>query len=128
MRMKTNERIKRLLEITPGLISWCIITFFILLAVFKPVTCAVFIIIFDFYWIIRTCYLTTLLLLAHRKLSKQDGKDWLKECESVKADIDYKKLYHLIIFPIFKEGPDVLRPSLEALLASRYLRDKMIVV
>lgn len=126
--MKNSQRINRLLEIIPGSISWCIIILFILLAVFKPVTCAVFIIIFDFYWIIRTCYLTTLLLIAHHKLSKQEGKDWLKECENIKANADWKKLYHLIIFPIFKEGPDVLKPSLQALLSSHYPRDKMIVL
>jgi len=46
--------LKRFLEIIPGGISWGLIITLVFLAIFKPVACAVFIIIFDFYWIIRT--------------------------------------------------------------------------
>jgi len=116
------------LEIIPGGISWGIIIFFISLAIFKPVACAILIIIFDFYWIIRTSYLTTLLVMAYRKLSKEKGKDWISEYEALNQDKDWRDLYHLIIFPVYKEGPEILRPSLEALEFSHYPKDKMIVV
>lgn len=126
--MQGNQRIKRILEILPGLISWGIIIFFILLAIFKPVACAIFIIVFDFYWIIRTTYLTTLLIMAQRKLSRQRMRDWLSECQRIGADSGLLKLYHLVIFPVYKEGPDILKPSLESLRQNNYPKDKMIVV
>ena len=126
--MNGNLKIKRVCEILPGLSSWGIIIFFIELAIFRPVACAVLIIIFDFYWIIRTSYLTTLLLIAYRKLSQQKGKDWLSDCQRAPSSLDWKKLYHLIIFPVYKEGPEILRPSLEALRKNRYPKDKMIVI
>ena len=141
------QKIKRFLEIIPGSISWGIILFFILLAVFNPVACAILIIIFDFYWIIRTVYLTTLLVMAYRKLHKQKDRDWLSECQNlspvrnsaqrdgnngisngVSPRQDWRKLYHLIIFPVYKESPAVLRASLEALRQSHYPKEKMIVV
>lgn len=121
-----NARLKRCLEIVPGIISWGIIILFIALAVFKPVACAIMIIIFDFYWIIRTIYLTTLLFLAHRQLAKQKNKDWFGDC--LKLGKEWQELHHLIIFPVYKEGPDILRPSLGALRQCHYPKDKMILV
>lgn len=123
-----KKRAKRLLAIIPGGISWGIIVFFALLAVFNPAACAVLIIIFDFYWIIRTTYLTTLLILAYRQLHKQKDRDWLNQCRSQGPGYDWQKIYHLVIFPVYKEGPEVLGPSLEALRLSRYPKDKIIVV
>ena len=126
--MYNAKRIKRYLEIIPGAISWGIIIVLISLSIFKPVACAISIIVFDFYWIIRTIYLSTLLVLAHRRLFQEKGKDWLSECQGLDAAGDWSKLYHLIIFPVYKEGLGVLRPSLEALRNSRYPKEKMIVV
>lgn len=118
-------RHKRFLEVIPGALSWGIIIIFVLLALLRPVTCAILIIIFDFYWIIRTIYLTTLLIMAYWQLSQQKDKDWLRECERLK---DWQKVYHLIIFPVYKESLAVLRPSLEALRQTHYPKERMIVV
>ena len=126
--MNESKKIKRLLEIIPGASSWLIIFFLVGLAMFKPVACAVVIIVFDFYWIIRTAYLTTLLLMAHRKLLKDKNKNWLKVCQHLSSRHDWQGLHHLIIFPVYKEGIDILRFSLKALLESQYPKDRMIVV
>ncbi len=126
--MNENKKIKRILEIIPGALSWLIIATLICLAIFKPVSCAVIIIVFDFYWIIRTGYLTTLLLLAHRKLLRDKNKDWLEVCQSLPPKYDWKNLQHLIIFPVYKEGVDILRASLEALRVSHYPKERMTVV
>lgn len=119
---------RRILEVIPGATSWGIIVFFVVLAIFHPVACAVIIIIFDFYWIIRTTYLTTLLVMAHRRLNKQKENDWLDECKKLSPRKDYREIYHLVIFPVYKEGPDILRPSLKALEECHYPKEKMIVV
>jgi cellulose synthase/poly-beta-1,6-N-acetylglucosamine synthase-like glycosyltransferase len=145
--VNNTQKIKRYLEIIPGFVSWGIILFFILLAILNPIACAILIIIFDFYWIIRTVYLTTLLVMAYRKLHKQKDRDWLSECQNlsprtncnideskhaigagVSPPADWQKLYHLIIFPVYKEGPAILRASLEALRQAHYPKEKMIVV
>jgi hypothetical protein len=126
--MNNPQRLKRLLEIIPGAISWGVIIFFVVLAVWHPVTCAILIIIFDFYWIIRTLYLTILLIMAHRKLFRQKNRNWLEDCKNLEPAHDWQRLYHLIIFPVYKEGLEVLRPSLEAIRKCHYPKDKMIVV
>lgn len=126
--MENNDRVKRYLEIIPGVVSWGIIIFLVTLAVTKPVACAIIIITFDFYWIIRTGYLTTLLVMAYRRLSKEKDRDWLGDCQRLGPAHGWRKLYHLVIFPVYKEGPAILKASLEALKQARYPKDKMIVV
>jgi cellulose synthase/poly-beta-1,6-N-acetylglucosamine synthase-like glycosyltransferase len=126
--MTENKRIKRILEIIPGFLSWLIIAGLVCLSIFKPVICAVIIIVFDFYWIIRTAYLTTLLLMAHRKLLKDKNKNWLRVCENLSPKYDWGSIYHLVIFPVYKEAPDILRASLKALQECQYPKDKLIVV
>ncbi|MDD5059512.1 MAG: glycosyltransferase family 2 protein [Candidatus Omnitrophica bacterium] len=120
--------LKRIFEVIPGGLSWSIIIALILLSIFNPVMGAVIIITFDFYWIIRTAYLTTLLVMAQHRLAKEKNKDWLSRCLKLPPEQGFKELYHLIIFPIYNEGLDILRPSLEALSTTSYLKEKLIVV
>jgi cellulose synthase/poly-beta-1,6-N-acetylglucosamine synthase-like glycosyltransferase len=120
--------LKRLLEMAPGGLSWGIIILLILLAFLHPVSCAIIIISFDFYWIIRTVYLTTLLVMAHQRLFQQKNEKWLKYCKGLPVNLGFAQLYQLVIFPVYNEGVEVLRPSLEALSASHYPLDKIIVV
>ena len=125
--MVTHKGFYRVLEVIPGLISWGIIVFLIALAVINPLACAVVIIVFDFYWIIRTSYLTTLLIMGYRNLYRQSDRHWWQDCLRQHPQ-KVSKLYQLIIFPVYKEGLDILRPSLEALRNTQYPKDKMIVV
>ncbi len=120
--------LKRSLEVIPGALSWGIIILLIALSVRYPVAGAMVIITFDFYWIIRTVYLTTLLIMAHHRISCQKGEDWLKRCLALGAGSGWRDLYQLVIFPVYNEGLEVLRPSLSALSSSHYPKDKFIVV
>ncbi|MCX5693810.1 MAG: glycosyltransferase family 2 protein [Candidatus Omnitrophica bacterium] len=119
---------KRALEIIPGGLSWGIIIVLIALSFLHPVSSAIIIISFDFYWIIRTVYLTTLLVMAHHRLFRQRNEDWLTRCQDLSADLGFSQLYQVVIFPVYNEGLEVLRPSLAALSAIRYPKDKLIVV
>lgn len=123
-----KRKIKRVLEIIPGGVSWGIIIFLVALAIVKPVACAVLIIVFDFYWIIRTTYLSTLLLLSYHKLFKLRDRDYLAACRALASQKECTELYHLVIFPVYQESPQILIASLESLKAARYPKDKMIVV
>jgi hypothetical protein len=120
--------LKRILEIIPGGLSWGIIILLILLSFLHPVSSAIIIISFDFYWIIRTVYLTTLLVMAHQRLFQQKNEDWLARCQSLALRLGFAELYQVVIFPVYNEGLEVLRPSLSALSASRYPKEKIIVV
>jgi cellulose synthase/poly-beta-1,6-N-acetylglucosamine synthase-like glycosyltransferase len=126
--MNREKDLQRTLEIIPGAISWGIILTLAGLAILRPTVCAIAIIVFDFYWIIRTTYLTTLLIMAYRRLAKEQKHDWLRECYGLSPAQDWQRIHHLIIFPVYNESLEVLRPSLEALRQCRYPKEKMIVV
>jgi len=126
--MNKRSTFIRLLEILPGTISWSILIILIALAIFRPVACAVIIIIFEFFWIIRSLYLTTLLIMAYHKLAQQKNKDWLLSCQNSDIKKNWKDIYHLVIFPTYKEGLEILRPSLEALKNCNYPKDKLVVI
>jgi len=126
--MSRELRNKRFFEVIPGALSWGIIVFLVVLSIYKPIACAVLIIVFDFYWIIRTIYLTTLLILAYRRLSKEKNRDWLFSCQELNRPRDWREIYHLVIFPVYKESVEVLRASLRAIRESRYPKERMIVV
>ena len=119
---------RRVLEIIPGGLSWGIIIALILLSIIHPVASALIIITFDFYWIIRTVYLTTLLIMAHQRLFRQRNKDWLQYCLDLSPDKGFSSLYQLVIFPVYNEGLEVIRPSLTALAKSHYPKDKIILM
>jgi len=146
-----DRKLYRFLEILPGFLSW--ITLIILLAgsYFKPVWVAYFIIAFDVYWLLLVLYLGLYLFLSFRKLKKNTAIDWRQKCEELKTspvcsnDSDYtisqknktclassgfawEEVIHLVVFPTYNEGLEVIRPSFQALVDDGYPTDKMIVV
>ena len=102
--MNKTLTLKRILEIIPGGLSWSIIVSLILLSFLHPVSSAIIIISFDFYWIIRTVYLTTLLVMAHSRLFRQRNEDWLARCLNLSSNLGFLELYQVVIFPVYNEG------------------------
>jgi hypothetical protein len=128
--MKNERFYKRLFEIIPGLLTWTTIIGLFLLAFVKPLWVAIFVITFDLYWVIRTSYLTTLLLVAYRRLALERRYNWLRRAAEV-APLDGLKqedIYHAVLFPSYKEGLDILTPSIMALERTNYPKDKIIVI
>ena len=128
--MEKNRFYRRLFEIIPGLLTWTTLGGLFILAFFRPLWVAIFVITFDLYWVIRISYLTFLLVFAYRRLSKEKKIDWLKESLAAGSvdGLEYKNIYHAILFPSYREGPEILTPSIEALEKANYPKEKMIVV
>jgi hypothetical protein len=127
--MKRDERLRRFFEILPGLCTWTTILGLVLFSVIKPLWVAIFIIVFDLYWVIRVGYFTTLLIFAYRRLEVEKKINWLKRCEELEAidGLKSSNIYQAVLFPVYKEGPEVLTSSIKALIQSNYDKKKMIV-
>jgi hypothetical protein len=117
---------KRLLEILPGFLSWFTIFFIFFISFKKPVAAAIFIILFDIYWLLRLIYLYLHLRITFVEMKKNLKINWFDELK--KTNQDWEKLYHLVIFPMYKESYDVVRESFLSLLNTNYPKDKFIVV
>jgi cellulose synthase/poly-beta-1,6-N-acetylglucosamine synthase-like glycosyltransferase len=95
-----------------------------LLSYYAPLYAAFFIIAFDFYWLLKTVYLSTYLRRNWRRMRHNQVLDWTKMLENVKAD----HVYHVVLLPFYKEGIEVVEKCLRALQHSHYDKKKFLVV
>ncbi len=123
-----EEKIKRILEIIPGFLSWFMIIFLIVLFLVKPLVAIVIIIIYLLYWVARLLYSSILLLLAHYRLHSKKNNDWLSMCESVASDLKFENIIHVVLYTIYKEPENLITDSLNFLKETDYPSGKIIVV
>ncbi len=121
----------RLFEAFPGAMSWLIL----LLAVFfswkRPFWVAIFIICFVIFWFFRTIYFSIYLWFSYKKMEKNKRIDWIQrlaELSKKNKKIDWRKIYHLIVIPMYKEPLEIVRENFQFLEKSDYPKEKMIVV
>ena len=117
----------RFLEIIPGTLSWLTIILVIVLSWQRPIWIAVFIICFDIYWLLKTLFLSIHQQASYKKMDKNLKTNWLEKLDSLPVTT-WPDIYHLIIFPVYKEDVGVIRSTFETLVASKYPLDKFIVV
>ncbi len=123
------------LEILPGSLAWLTLILIVVLSFTSPVLMAIFIIVFDIYWLIKTVYLSLHLRQSFKKMRHNLSIDWMGKLEklpleeiTLKGVKSWHDIYHLIILPRYKEGWEVISATLEGLLRSTYPKNKMIVV
>ena len=73
--------IQRTLEMIPGTLTWTTLIGMVVLSFFAPVYAAVFIIIFDTYWIYRAIYISIFSLQAQWNIAEGKRIDWKERYE-----------------------------------------------
>lgn len=86
-----DHRIQRILEIIPGSLTWATLIGMFLLSFIKPVWMAVFIIMFDIYWILRTIFITYYSIAAYSKFKNGKSIDWWERCQNIGNFEEYLK-------------------------------------
>lgn len=122
---KKEKILYRLLEIFPGFLSWGTLISAILLSWLAPVAVAIFIILFDLYWLLKVGYLAFHQVVSFLQMKKNLKIDWLEKLSQIK---NWQRIYHLIILPCYKEKKELIEESLSALLYTQYPKDKLLVV
>ena len=117
---------KKLLEILPGFLSLTTLFLIVLISWKMPVISAIFIILFDTYWLLKTIYLYFHLRITFVQMKKNLKINWIEKLNN--ENKNWKDIYHLIIFPMYKEPYEVVAESFESLLKTNYPKDKFIVV
>ncbi len=67
---------QRAFEILPGFLTWFTLIGMFLFSWWFPVLTAIFIILFDIYWIYRTFYIASYSIMGYRKLARWKKIDW----------------------------------------------------
>lgn len=124
--MPLNERQSyRLLEIAPGAAVWLTLAAAVLLSWVKPLAAIIFILLFDLYWLVRVVYVLVYVVIAWRRFRRAMAVNWRAKLES---DEGWSQVWHLVIIPTAKEGPDVLATTFESLARVDYPLNRLIVV
>ncbi|MDF1498814.1 MAG: glycosyltransferase family 2 protein [Patescibacteria group bacterium] len=130
----TNSKdfyLQRSIEMLPGIITWSFLILSIYLSFRLPLAIAIFIIIFDLYWMIKVFYITVFMIFGYRRIKIWEKIDWISKCEEISKDeknINCRDIYHLVIIPTYKEGIEILQPTLDSLIDSDQSKDRMIIV
>jgi hypothetical protein len=84
-----KRKVQRRLEVIPGILTWGTIIGMPLLSFLVPAWMAVFIILFDIYWIYRTIFISTYSVIAYRNLKNGKKIDWWERCQNLKRLPEY---------------------------------------
>lgn len=123
---KHETKVDRFIEILPGALTWTFLTSPIWLSFAYPFAVAYLILIADAYWLISAIRGAILMTIGYRRVQSAKRKPWL---EMLKKDFpeEWQDYYHMVIFPVYKEGPEVLKPGFDAVVNSNYPKDKLIL-
>jgi hypothetical protein len=119
-----DKIIYRILEIIPGFLSWSTLILMVVFSALKPVWVAIFIIVFDLYWLLKTAHLSLHHYYNWRRMKHNIKVDWQKKLENLK----HEDIRHLIILPYYKEGREVIDGTLKSLISANYKKTKMFIV
>ncbi|MBI4086376.1 glycosyltransferase family 2 protein [Candidatus Kaiserbacteria bacterium] len=114
----------RFLEILPGAVSWLTLIGVVFASMYAPVFAAYFIIAFSLYWLLKTIFLSAHLRHNWRHLRHHMKLDW----KAILAPLPHDHIYHLVLFPFYKEPEEVLEATINSLYCSDYRNDRMIVI
>src|SRR3989344_5364750 len=121
----------RFFEILPGLLAWATLAGMVLFSWKLPAAVAIFIILFDIYWLLKTIYLSLHLRSTFKHMQANLRVNWLAKLQALDpthyAPLDtaqakprtthsWKDICHLIIFPMYTEPLSVVRGSFESLV------------
>ncbi|KKS65867.1 MAG: hypothetical protein UV67_C0005G0009 [Parcubacteria group bacterium GW2011_GWC1_43_12] len=125
-----QKRLYRFFEMLPGFLAWGTLLFVIFMSWASPVFIAFFIIAFDIYWLLKTVFLSIHLRTSFLEMKKVSAADWLSKLQNEKIadDLDWSRVYHLVILPMYKESHEVVSQTFRSLQKSKYPKDKLIVV
>ncbi|MCK9379214.1 MAG: glycosyltransferase family 2 protein [Candidatus Moranbacteria bacterium] len=88
-KIPKERRVQRILEMIPGILTWATLIGMFLFSFLLPVWVAIFVIVFDIYWIYRTVYISTYSVVAYKKLKEGQLIDWWQRCQNISNPVEY---------------------------------------
>jgi len=114
----------RFFEMIPGALSWGTIGGAFVFSYIFPVAVAIFIIIFDFYWLLKTVYLSIHLRQNWRRMKHNMQINWRERIQALK----HEHLMHMIMLPYYNESKETVENSICSYLHADYDSQKLALV
>lgn len=137
IKNKKERILYRFLEMIPGILSLGTLVGVFIFSWILPSWVAIFIICFCFYYLFKVFYFSLHQITGYFKVKSHIETDWLRRLKKINSTksaegefskIDWKKIYHLVILPHYKEGLKIVKESLESLINSDYPKENLIIV
>lgn len=119
-----DRALYRAFEILPGALAWATLLGVVLLSWKAPSAAAIFIILFDLYWLIKTIFLSAHLRANWKRMRHHLAIDW----EERLAAMRWEHLYQLVIIPFFREPRIIVEEAIRNLMSVQWPKERMIVV
>ena len=97
LNSKKERLLYRFMEIVPGFLSWTTLIIVFFLSWTTPTIVAIFIILFDLYWLLKVGYLSFHQITSFREMKKNLRTNWLEKLNE--SNKDWGNIYHLVILP-----------------------------
>ncbi len=114
---------KRLLELIPGATVWFALIAPVVLSSVAPAVVAIFILLFDLYWLYKALIMGVHLLAGYRRMSHDVKQDWRARAGQAAGQI-----YHVVILTTYLEPEGVIAKSLESIRVADYPQNRLVVV
>jgi len=82
---------QRTLEMIPGILTWSTFIAMFLFSFLLPAWVAIFVIIFDLYWIFRTIFIASYSVSGYKKLKSGKEIDWWERCQNIENPANYAR-------------------------------------
>lgn len=130
--MKRKTRLWRYLEIMPGFIAWAMLILPVIFSFIFPSGVAIYILVFDLYWVMRAFYMSYYLALTYKRMKKAMHTDFRRRLESLPSGdpliANWKEVYNVVIFATFRESIETLLPSVESVVKADWPATKTIIM
>jgi hypothetical protein len=130
--VKNKTSFWRFLEIFPGAVAWIFLISPIVFSSIAPSAVAVYILFFDFYWLLRALYMAWYLSLSYKRMKKalrtDFGEKLAKLTREETFNLNPKDVYQTIIFATFGEEENTLGPSISSVIEAEWNPKKKLVV
>lgn len=125
--LRAKARRKRFFEILPATLAWATIIGMFVASWLLPVWTAIFIILFDTYWLLKSVFLAFHLRSTFKKLRVNLTVDWRAKISALRADeitlsgvTSWQDIRHLIMLPMSTEPMEVVHESFKSLVDADY--------
>jgi len=123
-----DKKLIRFFEILPGALSWGTIIILFFFALFSPKYLAIFMIFFIVLWLVRVIFMSYRLIHGYVLHSREMKIDWNSLLEKLPPKDSWRKIYHIVLVPTYKEDIDIIRGSIDSVHNADYPKDRIIYV
>ncbi len=128
LAIKSDRALYRFLEIIPGLLSWTTLGLIVIGSYFTPKLAALFIIMFDVYWLVKTVYLSLHLRAGYSLARKNMKINWLERLHNLPdSPGEWNTIYHLVILPTYTENIELIQDSVRGLQKANFPSKQIII-